>query len=45
MLELANAGINQATTHVKSYFSTGTNLMYVIGAIISLMDAVKAYKK
>ena len=40
-----NAGINQATTQVKSYFDTGTNLMYAIGAIIGLVGAVKVYKK
>jgi hypothetical protein len=40
-----NAGINQATTQVKSYFSTGTNLMYAIGAIVGLVGAIKVYKK
>lgn len=40
-----NAGINEATTQVKSYFSTGTNLMYAIGAIIGLVGAIKVYKK
>lgn len=40
-----NAGINEATTQVKSYFSTGTNLMYAIGAIVGLVGAVKVYKK
>jgi hypothetical protein len=40
-----NAGINEATNQVKSYFSTGTNLMYAIGAIVGLVGAVKVYKK
>ncbi|MGY3211906.1 DUF4134 domain-containing protein [Mucilaginibacter sp. HD30] len=40
-----NAGINEATNQVKSYFSTGTNLMYAIGAIIGLVGAIKVYKK
>lgn len=40
-----NAGINEATTKVKSYFDTGTNLMYAIGAIVGLVGAIKVYKK
>ena len=40
-----NAGINEATNQVKSYFDTGTNLMYAIGAIIGLVGAIKVYKK
>jgi hypothetical protein len=40
-----NAGINQATSQVKSYFDTGTNLMYAIGAIVGLVGAVKVFKK
>jgi hypothetical protein len=40
-----NAGINQATTQVKSYFDTGTNLMYAIGAIVGLVGAIKVFKK
>jgi hypothetical protein len=40
-----NAGINEATNQVKSYFATGTNLMYAIGAIIGLVGAIKVYKK
>jgi Domain of unknown function (DUF4134) len=45
MAQDGNAGINQATTQVKSYFETGTNLMYAIGAIVGLVGAVKVYKK
>ena len=40
-----NAGINQATSQVKSYFATGTNLMYAIGAILGLIGAIKVYSK
>jgi hypothetical protein len=40
-----NAGINAATTQVKSYFSAGTSLMYAIGAIVGLIGAVKVYNK
>jgi hypothetical protein len=40
-----NAGINQATQLVKSYFSTGTTLLYAIGAIVGLVGATKVYSK
>ena len=40
-----NAGINQATDMVKSYFDSGTNLMYAVGAIVGLVGAVKVYQK
>lgn len=40
-----NAGIQEATSKVKSYFSAGTNLMYAIGAIVGLVGAVKVYNK
>ena len=39
----ANAGINEANTKVRSYFQSGTNLMYAVGAI--LIGAVKVYQK
>src|SRR5688572_13395287 len=41
----ANAGINQANTQVRSYFQSGTNLMYAVGAILGLIGAVKVYQK
>jgi hypothetical protein len=41
----ANAGINEATNRVKSYFSSGTNLMYAVGALLGLIGAVKVYQK
>jgi hypothetical protein len=40
-----NAGINEATMRVRSYFATGTNLMYAIGAVLGLVGAVKVYQK
>lgn len=40
-----NAGITEATSQVKGYFSSGTNLMYAIGAIVGLVGAIKVYKK
>jgi len=39
------AGINEANTKVRGYFSAGTNLMYAIGAILGLIGAVKVYSK
>ncbi len=41
----ANAGINEANTKVRSYFQSGTNLMYAVGAIVGLIGAVKVYQK
>ena len=40
-----NAGINQANTQVRSYFASGTNLMYAVGAIVGLIGAIKVYNK
>lgn len=40
-----NAGIQEATTKVKAYFKTGTDLMYAIGAVTGLVGAVKVYNK
>ena len=40
-----NAGINQANTMVRSYFATGVQLMYAIGAILGLIGAVRVYQK
>ena len=39
------AGIQQATTEVKSYFNSGTNLMYAIGAVVGLVGAIKVFNK
>lgn len=40
-----NAGINEANTKVRSYFTAGTNLMYAVGAVLGLIGAVKVYSK
>ncbi len=39
MAQDANAGIDEANTQVRSYFDSGTNLMYAIGAIVGLIGA------
>ena len=40
-----NAGIEAANTQVRSYFDSGTNLMYAVGALLGLIGAVKVYQK
>ena len=40
-----NAGIHEANQKVRSYFDSGTNLMYAVGAILGLIGAVKVYQK
>ncbi len=40
-----NAGINEANARVRSYFASGTNLMYAVGAVLGLIGAVKVYSK
>jgi hypothetical protein len=40
-----NAGIQQANTQVRSYFDSGTTLMYAIGALLGLIGAVKVFQK
>jgi hypothetical protein len=40
-----NAGINEANAKVRSYFDSGTNLMYGVGAIVGLIGAVKVFQK
>ncbi len=39
------AGIQEANTKVRSYFASGTNLMYAVGAILGLIGAIKVYNK
>jgi hypothetical protein len=39
------AGINEANLRVRSYFDSGTNLMYAVGALLGLIGAVKVYQK
>ena len=45
MAQDGNAGINEANTQVRSYFDSGTNLMYAVGAVVGLIGAVKVYQK
>lgn len=40
-----NAGIQDANQKVRSYFTSGTQLMYAVGAIVGLIGAVKVYQK
>jgi hypothetical protein len=40
-----NAGIQDANTKVRSYFTSGTQLMYAVGAIVGLIGAVKVFQK
>jgi hypothetical protein len=45
MAQDGNAGINDANQKVRSYFQSGTNLMYAVGAIVGLIGAVKVFQK
>ena len=45
MAQDGNAGINAANQQVRSYFDSGTNLMYAVGALLGLIGAVKVYQK
>ena len=39
------SGITDATNMVTSYFDPATKLVYVIGAVVGLVGAVKVYNK
>lgn len=39
------AGIAAAESQIKSYFGAGEKLMYVIGAVVGLIGAVKVFNK
>lgn len=39
----ANAGLNQANTLIRSYFDTGTQVMYAIGALLALGGAIHVF--
>jgi hypothetical protein len=39
----ANNGINQANTLIRSYYDTGTQLMYGIGALLALGGAIHVF--
>jgi hypothetical protein len=38
-----NNGLNQANTLVRSYFESGTNLLYGVGALVGLLGAFRVY--
>jgi hypothetical protein len=40
-----NAGIQEATNQVVSYFDTGCDLMYAIGAVVGIIGAIKVFNK
>src|SRR5579859_5065165 len=40
-----NNGINQANTMVRSYYDSGSNLVYAIGAIVALIGAARVHSK
>jgi len=40
-----NAGIQKANAEVRSYFQSGVQLMYAVGALLGLIGAVKVYQK
>jgi hypothetical protein len=39
------AGLNEANTKVRGYFTAGTNLMYACGAVLGLVGAIKVFTK
>lgn len=38
-----NAGLTQANTLVRGYYTTATTLLYAIGGIIGLIGAIRVY--
>ncbi len=40
-----NEGITEATDLVNSFFASGVNLMYAIGAVVGLIGAIKVFNK
>jgi len=39
------AGIQAANTQIRTYFQSGTQLMYGVGALLGLIGAVKVFQK
>lgn len=39
------AGIQKANSEVRTYFESGVQLMYAIGALLGLIGAVKVFQK
>ncbi len=38
-----NNGINEANTLIRSYFTTGTQLLYAVSALVALVGAVRVF--
>lgn len=38
-------GITQADTDIRSYFASGSKLMYAVGGLLGLIGAVKVFQK
>lgn len=41
----ASAGLNEANTQIRGYYTIAVDLVYALGAIIGLVGAVKVYQK
>lgn len=41
----ANAGLEEANNQLRSYFDSGVQLMYGVGALVGLIGAVKVFQK
>lgn len=39
-----NNGLSQANTMIRSYFETGTQLMYGVGALLAIVGAIRVYQ-
>lgn len=39
------AGIEEATSQIRSYFDPSTRLMYAVGAVLGLIGGIKVYAK
>lgn len=45
MAQDGSAGINSATSQVKSYFDAGCSLMYAIGSVVGIIGAIRVFNK
>jgi hypothetical protein len=39
------AGIEEATSQIRSYFDPSTRLMYAVGAVLGLIGGIRVYSK
>jgi hypothetical protein len=39
-----NQGISQANTMIRSYYDTGTQLLYGVGGVLALVGAIRVFK-